>query len=335
MTENNLMGLVIYDFMSIQKTTTECVDLHTVFNEFISYCNHIRKLRQTTIRGYEAAFTNFCRLMPEVKYTKDVTSRYMNDFFIRLDTRERVVGKGDVRVGVKASTTMTYWSKLNVFFVWLVDNDYLEDNPLTNMRPAEPQYNDKKELKQKDIEKIVGAIDLHSKNSFMLKRDKALLYLLIYTGLRKGEVIGLRVMDVDLHNNILRVNGNTSKSKVNRQIPIHNTLALHLREYIKARNERKYKTEKFIVSTNKDSGLTEHGYKHWVDRLKKLSGVKFHLHQFRHSFACRLGRDDIGVYKLQQLMGHTDLRMTQRYVRSMGVEDLRDSVNRMSFENMV
>jgi site-specific recombinase XerD len=335
MIEGKLKGLFIYDCMSTQEITTEYTDLQTAFKEFIGYCTYTRKLRPATIRGYEAAFILLRNLVPETKSCADLTKKHMNKFFSSLETRVRIVGKGEERVGIKTSTTMTYWSKLNVFFVWLLDNDYIEDNPLKNMRPAEPQYDDKRELKRHEIEKIIGAIDRCSKNSLTLKRDKALIYLLLFSGLRKGEIIGLKVMDIDLHNNLLRVDSKTSKSRKERKIPINKVLRLHIEEYIKERNEHKYKTEYFVVSTNKDSGLTVHGYKHLVNRLRKLSGINFHLHQFRHSFACNLVRADVGISKIQKLMGHLDLRMTQRYVRSIDVEDMRDDVDKLSIENMM
>ncbi len=302
--------------------------------QFIEHCKYTKKLRPATIRGYEASFAIFVKLMPEIKYPNDLEIHIIDKFFSRLSTRTRIVGKRDKRTGVKVSTTRTYWNKLNVFFTWLVDYGYIQKTPLNkNNKPAHPEYNDKKELSIEDIEKLICAIDRGAKNTLALKRDKALFYLLLYTGMRKGEIIGLRMMDVDLDNGVLRINGNTSKSKRNRILPINKVLEMHLREYIIERNKKKYKTEKFIVSLNKDCGLTEHGYKHWVNKLKLSSGVHFHLHQFRHTFASTLGRKNIGAYKLQKLLGHSDMRMTERYLRSIDVEDLRGEVDKMFVEN--
>ncbi|MCI5108424.1 MAG: tyrosine-type recombinase/integrase, partial [Candidatus Pacebacteria bacterium] len=89
------------------------------------------------------------------------------------------------------------------------------------------------------------------------------------------------------------------------------------------------------VSKNGDRGLSEGGLIHWVRKYKKLSGVNFHLHKFRHTFACNLGTQNVSAIKVQKLMGHEDLRMTQRYLRSMTVDDLRDDINRLSVDNLV
>lgn len=310
-------------------------DLQKLFDEYISFCTFTRTLRPQTIIGYKEAFKHFIKLMPSVTTTHSITSENMNYFFKKLQTRERVVGKGEKRVGVKPSTIMSYWRRLNSFFTWLKENGHLDVNPLPKNRPPEPQYNDKKSLSKSELEKILGAIDLHSKNLLILKRDKVIFYLLFYCGLRKGELLSLQIRDMDFTRGKIIIRGLTSKSKRTRELPMHPTLELHLRDFISERNKKGYKSEHLIVSNNNDRKLSVHGLKHWVDRMNKIAGVKFHLHQFRHTFACGLGSQGIGSYKLQKLMGHTDLRMTERYLRSMGVEDLRDDVNRLDIDNLM
>jgi len=273
--------------------------------------------------------------MPNVETPCSISAENMNYFFKKLQTRKRIVGKGEERVGVKASTVFTYWSRLNSFFRWLENNNHLENNPLPRMRPAQPQYEDKKSLSKSELQKILVAIDLYSTTSFLLKRDKAIIYLLFYCGLRRGELLSLRVVDVDFVKGKITIKGATSKSKKTRELPLNPVLEMHLRDYISERNNKKYKTEYLLASSNQDEKFSVHGLKHWVKKFVELSGVKFHLHQFRHTFACGLAADGIGSYKLQKLMGHTDLRMTDRYLRSMGVEDFRNEINRLNIDNLV
>lgn len=310
-------------------------NLQNLFEEYISYCTYTRRLRPQTILSYKEAFKHFSKLMPEVETTQSINKENLDYFFKKLETRKRIVGKGEERIGVKVSTIMSYWARLNSFTAWLEVNRYLTKNPLKNMRPAEPQYNDKKSLSKSELQKILVAIDLHSKNSFLHKRDKAIVYLLFYCGLRKGELASLMVSDIDFVRGTITIRGATSKSKKDRQLPLNPVLEMHLKDYISERNKKNYKTEFLIASSNQDKQLTFHGLKHWVNKFVELSGVNFHLHQFRHTFACGLGNQGIGSYKLQKLMGHTDLRMTDRYLRSMGVEDFRDEVNRLSIDNLI
>lgn len=301
------------------------------FEEYIDYCINTRRLRSETIRGYKESFRHFLAMMPEITSCEMLSPTVMNHFFRKLQTRTRLVGKGIEKVGVKDSTIRTYWNKLRSFFIWLVTVKKMAENPCGFKAPVQPVYDDSPAFKPEETDRIYTAIIRETKNSLILKRDIAMVSTLLYTGIRKGELKSLRLIDVDLQRCVILVRGATSKSKRNREIPIHPTLSNHLKEYFKERMAGKYKTEMLFVSSNEDCGLSSHGLKHWVNRLRVSSGIKFHLHQFRHTFACTLWRNKASSAIIQKLMGHTDLRMTDRYLRSTDVEDLRDDVLKLNY----
>jgi len=318
-----------------KSTLRDKKDLKQLFNEYLQACEYSSRLRPETIRGYKDIFRNFTNLMPGIDDPELITSDSMTEFFQKLETRKRIVGRGIEKSGVKKSTIKTYWSKLNSFFEWLHIKEIIVKNPLEHMTPPQPEYNDKRALRKAEIEKIITAIQMNSKNALILNRDMMIINLLIFCGLRKGEISSLQVRDIDMSKRVLTVRGETSKSKKTRELPINQSTMIHIEEYLKERKIRGYKTEYLIVSNGSDSKLTVHGFKHWVKRLEEHSGVKFHLHRFRHTFACNLVRQNSNIANIQRLMGHTDLRMTQRYLRSLGVEDLREDVNRMSLDNLI
>lgn len=310
-------------------------NLKTLFEKYIDYCQFSRKLRNETLRGYIETFKRFTSVMSEVDSVDVLSTDLMTTFFKRLQIQPRIVGRGIEKTGVKDSTIKTYWSKLNSFFEWLVLNKHVQENPLSIIKPPEVVYGDLPALKKHDMEKIYSSITSTSKSHLMFTRDRAMVDTLFYTGARKTELLSLRVMDVDMMKGTLTIRGETSKSKRTREIPINRSLMTHLNDYIKERVKKNYKTQNLFVSTTEDVGLTSHGLKHWVKRLNESSGVKFHLHQFRHTFASSLARSDVSSIKIKKLLGHTDLRMTERYLRSLGVEDMRDDVGKLSIGNMV
>jgi integrase len=268
--------------------------------------------------------------MPEIIFCESLTHDMMNEFFKRIQTRLKKIGRNTLKSGVKDSTIRTYWNKLNCFFVWLQIHGHISKNPLGKVKPPEPVYDDSRALENSDIQKLFAAITLHSQNTLILKRDTLMISLLVFCGLRKGEFISLQVRDVDIEKGMLTVRGETSKSKKTRYIPMHKTLMLHLQEYIRERNKIGYKAGFLLVSNNDDSRLTVHGLHHWIKRLSNLSGVKFHLHRFRHTFACTLANKNVGLIKIQKLMGHADPKMTASYLRSITTEDLRDDIEKLS-----
>lgn len=305
------------------------------FREYIDHCEYISRLSSETIRGYKAVFKLFKLLMPEIVSASQLSTSVMTKFFKTLEIRKRIVGKNTEKVGVKASTIMTYWSKLHSFFEWLVDEEKIEKTPLPKKsRPKEPVYDNSPALTREEIDRIQSMISLHAKNSLLLRRDFAIATMLLFTGVRKNELISLQVSDVDLQKDIIFVRGETSKSKRTRKIPLHPLVKTKIKEYLVERKQKGYKTQFLFVSNNIDAGLTTHGIKHWVKRLNNLTGVKFHLHQFRHTFACNVATSGASPYSLKMLMGHTDMRMTERYLRSIDVEELRDDICKMDIDNL-
>lgn len=304
-------------------------DLKQLYIDFINELLYSNRLSSETIRGYKAVFDLFIKIMPEVIELDNLTKEMLNEFFKRTQSRPRKVGKRIV-AGVKRTTTKTHWSKLNVFFKWLEKNNYIEENPLNFIKPPRVSYDDFPRLEDEEINKIYASIIIHSKNPLILRRDTFMVSLLLYTGVRKGEFISLQIKDIDLLRKQITIRGETSKSKKTKTLPIHPTLFWHLKDYMEERKRLGYKTEHLIVSSKGDRGLSREGLKHWVNGLIKKSGVKFHLHQFRHTFACKLTESGMPSLSLQKLMGHTNISMTTKYTRSLKAENMYEDICKIS-----
>lgn len=93
-------------------------NLDQLFNEFIDECKYSLSLSPETIRGYKNTFCLLRREMPTVT-VETINESSMIAFFRVLSDRERIVGRGEIKKGVKSSTIATHRSKLNKFFKWL------------------------------------------------------------------------------------------------------------------------------------------------------------------------------------------------------------------------
>jgi len=308
--------------------------LSKLFEDYASDCAYVKRLRSATISSYRDVFTTFGIIMPEVTQLRDVHPQMFNEFFKRLSTRERKVGRNKIKVGIKSSTTRTYYNKLMAFFKWLEDYDYIEKGSVTKKvsKPALPKYEDEKALSDSEISKIITAISIYAlDDDFIRSRDLAIVLLLLYTGIRKGELLGLRVQDVDFESQTLHINGNTSKSKRNRQIPMHFSLITHLKSYLRQRKGKGYLTPQLIVSSRYDRGLTQHGLKHWSAKYSKAAAVPFHLHRFRHTFACTLAKTNADIISIMRILGHCSTKTTEQYLRSIKTSNSRIFIDKISF----
>ncbi|MBS1595581.1 MAG: site-specific integrase [Bacteroidetes bacterium] len=308
--------------------------LRELFDEYMSECQYVRRLRPATLRTSMEAFKHLASLVPEIEGAEDLTHSLLTVFFRRLQTRHRVVGKGKVATGIRDSTMLSYASRLGTFFKWLKCRGHIGASPLEGIALPKPLFVDKRALTGEEIRRIMGAAAQIAPNAFLLKRDMAMIGVLTFCGLRRNELVSLEVQDVDLFSGFITVQPETSKSKRLRKVPINQHLKMYLREYLEERRRRGCKSSYLFVANARDKKLELPGIKHWVRRLSKASGIKFHVHRFRHTFATNLAMRDVGAIKIQKLMGHMDLKMTQTYLRSVSTEEMAEDVNKLSYEGL-
>jgi len=308
-------------------------NIDQLFQEFMWECEFARKLRPETIKGYNNVYTTFRKLNPDLRI-KDINTFTITAFFKQLEERKRVVGKGTIRVGVKKSTLATYWSKLNGFFEWLERKGLITGNPFKQMKYPSPVYEDKKFLKKDEIEKIFNAIYTHHNgNLLILKRNVLLFSILLFCGLRREELMLLQIRDFDIERKTLTVRAETSKSGIIRRIPLATNVLTALKDYLTQR--KAYTTQYLFVSSTGDRQLSFDGMKHVVATLINGSKVRFHLHQFRHTFAINFLKQSNNVYKLKQLMGHKDIRMTAVYLRCLPTDEMRADIEKLTIDSLI
>lgn len=255
------------------------------FENYINECIYSKRLRNATIRASDQAFKQFLKVVPEVELCHEVTPAVLTVFFQRLETRERIIGRNTKVTGIKDVTIRTYACRLKTFFKWLKDRKQLSDNPFDTFKVPSPQFTDHRALTGDEIRRIMGCIVQYSGSAFIMRLDLAMIGILTFCGLRRTELISLEMIDVDIEAGFITVRSETSKSKRTRRLPINVFLKQYLKEYIAVRKQRNCKAARFLVSQGRDRGLTLHGLKHWVERNVQKSGVRFHLHRLRHTFA--------------------------------------------------
>ena len=168
-------------------------------------------------------------------------------------------------------------------------------------------------------------------DEFRHVRDLALTNTLLYTRIRRNELLGLRLRDIDFGSKTIYINYHTSKSKKSRYIPIHPILESQLRTYIAMLKTMEITTDALFISKRDHTPLTVHGLKHWTKKYSAKSGVHIHPHRFRHTFACALERGKTHIIAIRNLMGHENVNMTQTYLRSIQNESSRSDIYNMSF----
>lgn len=160
---------------------------------------------------------------------------------------------------------------------------------------------------------------------FLRYRNHALFSMFVFAGLRKNELLHLKLTDVDIEN--LSIFVRQGKGNKDRIVPMSNTLAHILKRYLQERKRLNKTCPEFFASLNRNQGFTDDGLKHVVDDLKKASGISFTIHKLRHTFATLMLEGGCDIYSLSRMMGHSDIKTTTIYL-SASVEHLRSQMTK-------
>lgn len=166
---------------------------------------------------------------------------------------------------------------------------------------------------EKQLKAFVG----HKGTSFTEKRIHALLCLLIDTGIRIDEALGIKKVEIDFDNLLIKVSG---KGRKDRIVPISKECRAVLFRW--CRHEFDY------VFPAKGHRWA---YRSALDQFKRLctklgvDGVRCSFHTFRHYFAVNYIRSGGDLYRLSKILGHTDLQTTAIYLKHMGIEPIREA----------
>src|SRR5919197_1313177 len=161
------------------------------------------------------------------------------------------------------------------------------------------------------------------------ERDRLLLALMAYAGLRRSELLGLDWNDVDLSRRLLRIR--RAKGGRQRTIPIHPALAPLFAEYYATRTPLVERAVFIGVQGNR-LHYTQLGqtFRHYVNAAGVNERKRVTPHTLRHVFASELLRAGANLRQIQELLGHKHLDSTQRYTR-VTAHELRGAVKRLHF----
>jgi integrase/recombinase XerD len=155
-------------------------------------------------------------------------------------------------------------------------------------------------------------------------RTWTLVLTLLDTGLRIGEVLGLERANLDLENLVLRVVGKGNKERL---VPVSVECRKHLYRLTTTQPSR------YVFSTGRGARLRYRNVYRDIKAVCRAAGVMgahVHPHNLRHCFATNYIRRGGDIYRLSRILGHSTISTTQLYLRSMGIEHLREGHDRFS-----
>lgn len=316
--------------------------------------------RNQRLEYYISSLTeNSCTEMREFsQYLSDIALATRYNYLVQVNDFLTKTGKrpGDLQLGdyiadlaaykykangeeVTSGAQLTRYFALKRLSEFLYVYKYAEQNYMLDVKKPKATESEKTLAKREagvlsaDEVRILME-DLHSdienlsgEDKDMAKRNLAIFYIFLTTGIRQNALVALDLDDVDLKNHILRV---TDKGRKSRMIDICDECANAIEDWLKARGKEVYKSEKdalFITHRVKHAYTTIYsvGYlriEPWeIDRLvkekTKFTGRNLSAHKLRATYGTMLYKATNDIYFVQSCMGHASPSTTERYIRGI------------------
>jgi integrase/recombinase XerD len=207
--------------------------------------------------------------------------------------------------GLKISTVRTKQACLIAFLHFLIEQDIVSGSVLK--RPIKLKLPEvlPRAMNPADVKKLLSGIDDI--------RDRALILLLLRTGMRIGEALGLRVNDLDMRDRKVHL-FQGEKNSMGRVVYLSDDVLSALKLWLRQRDQNK----EFVFYGNGNKPICySTGRSRFVRYIQKagLEQKGYTVHCLRHTFASELLNAGMRLECLQQLMGHQDIEVTRRYAR--------------------
>ena len=271
--------------------------LQELFDDFKKEKTYINGVAKKTLTWYWCSFEAYKRVLngtSDALPTKPVLTQF-------------IIGLRQTKLSITSCNN--YIRGINSFLTWLYENEHTKEHLKMKLLK-----DDVKTIKTFSESQVKAMLDWKPKK-VSERRLYVLLCFLLDTGARIDEAITLTRDRVDLDNLLITLRGKGSKERI---IPIsleyRKTLFKHLRSH----------QFELVFCTNHGTKLRYRNlardFKNLGDKLG-ISGVRMSYHTIRHTFAYNYIRSGGNVLYLQRILGHTDLKMTRRYV-DLQPEDL-------------
>lgn len=271
---------------------------------FINYIALEKNQSPLTVKAYRNDLENFaafCLANFELQNIEQVSYSEIRSWIVDLVTKKN----SNSSINRKISSLQSYYK-------FLLKTKTIGVSPLVKHKPLKKEKKLQVPFSEKEMNEVIDS--LKNLDDFISVRNKLMIEMFYGTGMRRIELINLKIKDVDLENKTIKVLGKRNKE---RYIPLLNFVIKSINSYILKRAEIKTESQNLFITDKGKKTCETLVYRVINTYFSGVSSkVKKSPHIIRHSFATHLLNEGADLNAIKELLGHASLASTQVYTSS-------------------
>lgn len=278
------------------------LNFNVAYQAYLLYLKVEKKYSSNTLISYQKDLEQFKTYLSEEQLSdlSIITNQDLNNYVTTL--YEQSLSKTSIARKI---------SSIKSFFKFLYIKDYLPQNIASLLK--QPKKNQKlpEYLNQEEVNNLFLNMPT---NTILEQRNKLMFIFLYFTGLRVSELINIKISNLYLSDNYLKVIGKGSKERI---IPLNSELQKQIETYILVTRKEilDLNHSDYLFVNKQGNPITRQGFHKILKKACLQAGISKNVspHTIRHSFATQLLNNGVDLRAVQVLLGHSDISTTQIY----------------------
>lgn len=295
-------------------------DFYELQEEYLEHMTLLNRAKMT-IRGHRFHLGKFFEFLKSytIQDISDITPDHIVDYQKHLHYTQNHYGRTH-----QVRYRNRHLAVIKSFFKHLKQVGALLRDPAEEAQYAkEPKTLPKPALTNPEMKKLLKTPDT---NTILGYRDRAILELLYSSGIRRSELLNLKLEDVDTEGGFLRIN--LGKGAKDRVVPIGKIASHYLETYLKGIRPLIFraKDHETLFISKKGNPLSKNGLGEVIGKYAKESGLERHItaHTFRRSCATEMIKNKANLMHVKELLGHSSMDTIQAYC-NLSIVDLKEA----------
>ena len=271
------------------------------FSKFFDYLSNEKKYSENTITAYKKdlnTFHVFCKDEHGINNISKIPYSIIRSWIVNLSDSN-----------LSPLTINRKISALSRYYDFLIKLELIDESPTKNHKRLKVQSKIIIPFTEDEVFSVINVFD----DTFEGKRDMLIIDTLYSTGIRRDELIKIKLNDLLFDENLIKIQGKRNKERL---VPLLPSLLQNINNYIKLRSNIKSSINNLFITkkgTQIGPSLVYRVVKKYFSKVS--SKVKISPHILRHSFATHLLNNGAGINTIKEILGHSSLASTQIYTK--------------------